>query len=284
MTPPPVLGWALAAVGPLLWVAVYGLAWARCRRRDVDWPPGRLLAAVAAAAVGLVALSPPVVAATDRFPGHVLQHLLLTMLAPMLAVLAAPVTLLLRAAPPVPRRALVGVLHGRWLRVVSTPVVLVASQVLPTVLLYLTPALHELHSRPLLHLLVHAHMVAAGLVFAAVLVPADPMPRRPGVGVRVALLVVVAGAHDAVARLVYARAGSSPLGEAGEVRAGAELLSAGSAVLEVALAICVMGAWYAAGGRALRAQQRRAELLGGGSRGVPAGRVGTAGTPGRGSG
>ncbi|NUP62603.1 MAG: cytochrome c oxidase assembly protein, partial [Nonomuraea sp.] len=64
------------------------------------WSRWRTASFVTGGALVTVALTDPVATlATTDFRGHMLQHLLLGMLAPLALVLGAPVTLLLRALP-----------------------------------------------------------------------------------------------------------------------------------------------------------------------------------------
>jgi cytochrome c oxidase assembly factor CtaG len=61
---------------------------------------------------------------TTLFSVHMVQHILLTLVAAPLIALGAPVTLLLRVATPaVRRRWILPVLHSRLLRIVSFPVI-----------------------------------------------------------------------------------------------------------------------------------------------------------------
>jgi putative membrane protein len=240
------------AVGALYLAGVVALA-----RRGTGWPAGRLLAAAAATACAGVALSPPVTAAAHQFPGHVGQHLLLTMLAPLLLALAAPVTLALRTLPRRPRRVLLGVLHSRPVRLLTVPAVVVVLELGSLAALYLTPLYGLLHTSPALHVLVHGHMVATGCLVSWLLVGADPMPRRPGTAVRLGTLVVLAAGHAVLAKGLYAAAPAA-LGPVAEVERGAQLLYYGGDAAELLLAVAVMGEWWRRTGRRLRAEQRRA--------------------------
>src|SRR5687767_11352494 len=76
-------------------------------------------------AVLVLALQSPIEAYdTTLFSVHMVQHLLLTMIAAPLLALGAPITLLLRVAPgAVRRRYILPVLHSLPLRVLSFPVV-----------------------------------------------------------------------------------------------------------------------------------------------------------------
>lgn len=55
------------------------------------------------------------------FSIHVVQHMLLGMIAPVFLALGAPMTLALRTASPATRRRLVAVIHSRYARVLAHP-------------------------------------------------------------------------------------------------------------------------------------------------------------------
>ena len=255
-TPSP-WAWVLALALPVTAGALYLAGVAALARRGTTWPVGRLLAAAAGCACAGAALSPPVTAGAHLFPGHVVQHLLLTMLAPLLLACSAPVTLALPTLPRRPRRALLGVLHSRPGRVLTAPAVVVVLELGSLAALYLGPLYGLLHTRPALHLVVHAHMVLTGCLVSWLLVGADPMPRRPGTPARLGVLVVLAAGHAVLAKALYATAPGA-LGAADEVRRGAELLYYGGDVVELLLAVAVMAEWWRRTGRRLRAEERRA--------------------------
>jgi putative membrane protein len=247
-----------AWLGPLLLLdpaVLYLVGWRVLARRGTAWPLRRGAAAAGALLSAAAALSLPFRSAT--FPAHVAQHLTLAMLAPLLLACSAPVTLALRTLPRRPRTALLRLLHGRPLRLLTAPAVVVVLDVGSLAVLYLTPLYGALHHRPALHLLVHGHMVLTGCLLSWLLAGVDPMPRRPSTPGRVAVLVLVAGAHGVLAKFLYARPPAA-LGAADQVRAGAQLLYYGGDAVELLLAVAVMAEWYRRTGRRLRAEQRRA--------------------------
>jgi len=245
---------ALLAASALSAVA---LAAARhLRARGDGWPARRSLAAVAAAGCLPVALALPDALRTPPFTGLVVQHVVLVVVLPVVLVLSAPVTLALRTLPRRLRRLLLAVVHGAWARAVLSAPVVVALQVSGNVVAFLTPLHHALAGRPVLALVLHAHMVLAGCAFAAFAVGRDPLPRPPGPRTRLVVLVLVGAAHDVVARLLLAH---PPAGETlPDVTAGAHLLVAAGTVGDVGLAVLVLARWYAAGGRRLAHERRRA--------------------------
>jgi putative membrane protein len=228
---------------------------ARLRGRGDRWPAGR--SALWAAAAACV---PVAVAAGDVLRGHglvvhVVQHVLLGMVLPVLAALSAPVVLALRTLPPRSRAALLSLLHSRWAAVVLSPPVVVLLEVSGVAAFFLTPLHHALEGRPGPALAVHAHMVVTGYLLASLLVGRDPVRGRPGVRGRLLVLLLVAGAHDTVALLLAASAPAGP--DPDHVAAAARLLSAAGTVVDVGLAVLVLGDWYAAGSRRLAHERRR---------------------------
>ena len=216
-------GWLLLlAAGVLL--AVYLVAEGALHRRGDRWPVPRTGAAVAAALAWAVAGVWPVRGEVD----DVVVHLLVTMAAPVLLALSAPVSLALRTVRPRSRELLVRALHLRWSRAVTWLPVATVLEVGGLYLYYLVPV------PPAVHGLLMVHMVAAGWLFATVLVGPDPVPRRPSLVARAVALATVFAAHDVLAKLLYARGGG----------AAAELLFYGGDVVELFTAVVLFGRWY----------------------------------------
>ena len=112
----------------LVGLAVTLVGWLLLRRRvaaahpDHPHPRWRELAFLAGLATVAIALNSPIEAYLgELFSVHMLQHLLLELVAAPLLLLGAPATLVLRAAPPSVRRRLLAVLHSRVVSVLSFP-------------------------------------------------------------------------------------------------------------------------------------------------------------------
>ena len=110
---------------------LYLAAVRRLRRRGDAWPTGRTLAWLLGCAALLFATSSGLGRYMPAmFSMHMVAHMLLSMLVPILLVLGAPVTLALRALPtagrgepPGPREWLLAALHSRVSRFLTHPVV-----------------------------------------------------------------------------------------------------------------------------------------------------------------
>ena len=228
----------LLVVALLVAATAYVLAARRTR-----WPAGRAvrwLGGTAVATAGLVVG----LAGPQDLRAHAAGHLLLGMVAPLLLVTAAPVTLALRTLPRPRARALGRLLRSRPVAVVSHPAV---AALLDTGGMWLMFRTDLLTAAP--PVLVHVHMLAAGYLFAFSLVGSDPAPHRAGLGTRAAVLVAAVAAHDVLAKLVYA----TPA--AGAETAGLLLYYGGTPVHVVLLVL--LGREWAAGQHRARVRRRR---------------------------
>jgi cytochrome c oxidase assembly factor CtaG len=142
------------------------------RRRTVAWLAG--LAAI------LVALDSGVERYdTTLFSVHMVQHLLLTMIAVPLLLYAGPITLLLRASGPATRRRwILPLLHARVVRGISHPVVawLVFAGVMWAS--HFSPLFNAALEDELLHRLEHALFLGSAALFWWPVVGPDPSPWR----------------------------------------------------------------------------------------------------------
>ncbi|MEW1613437.1 MULTISPECIES: cytochrome c oxidase assembly protein [unclassified Streptomyces] len=217
---------------------------ARARRPAPGWGRWRTASFLAGCAVLAVALLPPVAPfAHEDFRGHMVQHMLIGMYAPLALVLGAPVTLLLRTLPAGRARRLTGLLHSRPLRAVARPVpaLLLSTGTLPV--LYFTPLFDATMDRPFLHWLMHAHFLLSGCLFAWVIAGPDPAPARPGVPARLVVLGVAVAAHATVSQLLYGGFLVDVHAPIPQVRGGAEIMYYGGDIAELLLAAALVTTW-----------------------------------------
>jgi len=147
---------------------------------------------------------------TTLFSDHMLQHVLLTLIATPLLALGAPITLLLRVTRPEPRRRVIlPILHSRIIRVLAFPVV---SWVLFAAVMWGThfSSLFELSlENPFVHDLEHLLYLTAGLLFWWPAVGLDPAPWRMPHPVRVMYLFLQMPQNTFLALAIYSA--SAPL-------------------------------------------------------------------------
>ena len=196
------LGWQLDPASLLL-VGLTGVLYAvgvrRLAARGRRWSPARTVALAAALAVAVLGTQSGIARHEDaRLWVHMVQHTMLGLVVPLLLVLAAPLTLALQSAAPVTRRSLRTLLRSRPAHVLAHPVVAWALFGGGLAAIYLTPLLDLSVRNDVVHLLVHAHVVASGTLFLAVLVGVDPLPGRPPHAARLLALLVAVPFHAVI--------------------------------------------------------------------------------------
>jgi putative copper resistance protein D len=132
---------------------------------------------------------------TTLFAPHMVQHMLLTMVAPVFLSLGAPVTLALRTFRPAPRRALLALLHSRFAALVSFPLFGWAFFVASPFALYFTGWYEATLDDRLLHELLHAHFLLVGCLFFWPLLGIDPVPGRRSHPLRMLLVATTLPFH-----------------------------------------------------------------------------------------
>lgn len=192
--PPFTLGRGLAwsadpffLVACLLVLTLYCWAVVRLTRRGDKWPAGRTVSFVLGVlSVGLTMCTALNDYGMVMFSVHMVQHMVISMVSPILLLLGAPITLALRALPPAsrgsrgPRELLLTLLHSRALRGVTHPVFTIPVFVASLYGLYFTPLFDFLMGSPVGHIAMMTHFLVVGLVFFWPIMGVDPGPHRPG--------------------------------------------------------------------------------------------------------
>jgi putative membrane protein len=210
-----------------------------------SWPPWRTASWFAGLACAAAAVTGPLAtAAHHNFTAHMAGHLLLGMAAPLLLVLAAPVTLALRALPTRHARMLSHLLRSRPARLLTHPVTAAILNAGGLWALYTTSLYQQMAQHTWLHLLVHAHVLAAGYLFTAAIIGVDPAPHRPGPRVRAAVLVAFLAAHGILAKHLYAH--PPPGVPQAQAEAGGQLMYYGGDALDLVLIAIFCWQWYVA--------------------------------------
>ncbi len=194
-------GVGLAVVG--LGTAAYVVGVLTLRRRGDRWPVGRTVSwFLGLALVGYVTMGGLGVYSHVMFSAHMGAHMVLSMMAPILLVLGAPITLALRALPGSdvpggdgPRQVLVAFLNSRWSRVVTNPAFATIMFVGSLYAIYFTGLYDVLMANHLGHAFMEVHFLLAGYLYYEVIIGLAPLPRRlPHLG-RLGLVVAVAPFH-----------------------------------------------------------------------------------------
>lgn len=135
------------------------------------------------------------------FSAHMTMHMIMAMVVPIFLTLAAPITLLMRGVPARkddsrgPREWVLGIIHSRYGRFFSHPVVAAINFAGSMILFYYTPLFEYAMSTHIGHILMIVHFTLAGYFFANALIGIDPGPNRPGHAQRLLLLLATMAFH-----------------------------------------------------------------------------------------
>jgi len=256
-TPFALLGSGAAAV----W---YVGATRRVARAGLPVSPRRTAAFLSGVAVLVIALASPIDTYADvSFTVHMVQHLLLSFVAPPLLALGAPIALALRASAPRTRSRLRTWLRGRTARALANPVVgFVAFATLPFVV-HFSPLFDLALRNTWVHAGEHLLLLAVGAIYWWPLVGADPIPHRPGHGVRVLSMLLMLPAQSFVALAITAASAPlyptyaalpAPFGPnaLADQRAAAAVMWVIGAILTISFALAAAAAWRRAEESAVR--------------------------------
>jgi len=185
----------------IIYIIAVIVAW----RRNKSWRLYRLFLWLAGISCALSAVTGPLAARSPQdFTAHMLGHLLLGMLAPLLMVLGCPMTLLLRTLKVEHARNLSRILKSNPIRLISHPIVASLLNVGGLWILYLTSLFQTMHHNGLLHILVHLHVFLAGYFFTSAFIYADPQPHRTGYLYRSIVLILALACHSILSKYIYA--------------------------------------------------------------------------------
>ncbi|MFE9815304.1 cytochrome c oxidase assembly protein [Streptomyces sp. NPDC005773] len=174
-------------IGCVLTVVLYAYAVLRLRRRGDGWPVSRtVFFVIGVLTIALVMCTRLNDYGMVMFSVHMVQHMVISMLSPILLLLGAPVTLALRALPVAgrgrkgPRELLLMLLHSRYMKIITHPAFTIPLFIASLYALYFTPLFDFLMGSTAGHLAMMVHFLAVGLVFFWPIMGIDPGPHRPG--------------------------------------------------------------------------------------------------------
>jgi cytochrome c oxidase assembly factor CtaG len=268
--------WSVLAVASIVLLLAYLIGVARLRRTGVRWSWWRTASWV----VGTLTLFFATGTGLNGygmvlFSDHMTQHMVLSMIAPILLLCGSPITLALRSLPRgkgtagVPRALLLEVLHSRFARFLSHPAFTVPLFLASLYGVYFTPVFDDLMADPLGHQFMLAHFLVTGLLFFGPILGQDPWPRTVSYPGRMLELLIPVPFHaffgvaimmaDSLVVRTFARPvgwGIDPLADQGS--AGAIAWSVAELPTVVVLAV-VFFSWAGSDDRRGRRLDRAAE-------------------------
>ena len=210
----------LMFIGGVIALSAYIAGVRRVRKLEVPWSVGRTLCFITGIVLLIWCTNGGVSKyAMITFSSHMIQHMTLSMIAPIFIVLGMPVTLALRALPaasdPHHRNArgwILAGIHSPYSRLVSHPLIVLVIFTFGLYGLYFTSFFSTLMASHSGHVLMEIHFLLTGLLFAWVIVGVDPMPRDFPHWARLILVLVAISLHAFFAIAIMQS--SVPIGDA----------------------------------------------------------------------
>lgn len=230
------------------------LAWYLQRVRRVEgrgrhWPVSRTICFAAGLLMVELALGSSVaVLAGSTFTAHIIQHLLLMIIAPPLLAFGAPMTLLLQTCSRPFKTRVLRQLHSRWFGILSHPLTVFFLYYLSMYAFFLTPAIGYSMNHMWLMDLINLGFLAGATLFWWPMVGLDPILQwkmSPGFKLLNLLIGIPVESFLGVALLMQSRSVASMYTLA-STHAGGGVLWAASEVATLAALAPVFAQWAAA--------------------------------------
>lgn len=227
----------------IIMLFLYLLAVYMSNKSKRKWPKYRTLLWLVGIVLAIISVSGPLAqqAHTD-FVAHMVGHLFLGMLAPLLLALAAPMTLFLRALPVKTSRSITRILRTRFIHFFQNPIVASILNVGGLWLLYTTPLFEMMHENSLLYIFIHIHIFLAGYLFTISIIYIDPTPHRKSYIYRSVFFLFALAGHAILSKYIYA---NPPIGiSKTEAEMGGMIMYYGGDAIEIGLIIILFYQWF----------------------------------------
>jgi putative membrane protein len=224
---------------------LYMMAVVRSNQWYKPWPRYRTVCWTLGVLVAILSVAGPLAKfAHVNFTAHMVGHLLLGMLAPLLMALAAPITLILRTLRIPTARKVSKILKSSPSRFLTNPIVSSILNIGGLWMLYTTSLYSLMHENILLHLIVHFHVFIAGYLFTVSVIYIDPRPHRLSFWYRSIVLIVALAGHGILSKYIYAH---PPIGVSIEqAESGAMLMYYGGDAIDIVLIFILCLHWFRA--------------------------------------
>ncbi|WP_454191085.1 cytochrome c oxidase assembly protein [Paenibacillus sp. Marseille-Q7038] len=223
--------------------AIYLYAAWSSNRRCRQWPTYRYICFAVGVLCSASAVTGPLADwAHLDFRAHMLGHLLLGMLGPLLIVLSSPFTLALRTMKVYWARRVTRLLKTKPLLLITHPISASILNIGGLWLIYGTGLYTVMHYNMLIHILVHFHVFTAGYLFTASMIYTEPIPHRTSYTLRSLTMIIAFAAHGILSKRIYANPPEGiPLDQG---RTGGLLMYYGGDLIDLVLIFIFCLQWY----------------------------------------
>ncbi|WP_042146836.1 cytochrome c oxidase assembly protein [Paucisalibacillus sp. EB02] len=223
----------------------YLLAVYYSNRKFKKWPFYRIIFFTLGILCALLSITGPLAKlAHQDFSIHMITHLFLGMLAPLLLLLGAPMTIFLRSISTHNARKVTTLLKSKPIQFMHQPIIASVLNMGGLWLLYTTSLYSSMHENALLYLLIHVHVFLASYLFTMSMIYIEPTLQRHTYMYRSIILVIALAAHAILAKYIYA---FPPKGvPQPEAELGGMLMYYGGDAIDLIIIIILCHQWYKA--------------------------------------
>ncbi len=183
--------------------ALYAIGVLRVKRNEIKWSTLRTISFLIGIGLVVWTTSAGISSyAKVSFEYHMIQHMVLSMIAPIFIVLGAPITLALRALPAqkvsehrIARDWILAILHSGYSRLITHPLMVLGIFTFGLYAMYFTPLFATLMGSHTGHIFMEVHFLISGLLFTYVVIGADPSPREVPYWSRLMIVLVGLSLH-----------------------------------------------------------------------------------------
>ena len=227
----------------LLLIVFYIVAVNISNRKKKTWPIYRIISWSLGVLCAMLAVIGPIAdLAHTYFSDHMISHVLLGMLAPLLLAIGAPMTLLLRTVKVPIARKLTYILRSRPVHFFQHPITASILNIGGLWLLYTTELFPLMHESLLLYVFIHVHIFLAGYVFTISIISVDLTPFKKRYLYRTVVSLFALAGHAVLAKYIYA---NPPFGVSkSQAELGGMIMYYSGDTVEVGLIIILFYQWY----------------------------------------
>ncbi len=194
--------WTMLLIG-ITAAALYLAGVTRLRRNDIPWHPLRTTSFFIGVSILIWTTCAGIAMyAQISFSAHMIQHMMLSMMAPIFLVSGTPVTLALRALPAShdgmhrsSREWVLAILHSRYAQFISNPLIVLTIFTFGLYGMYFTSLFSTLMASHIGHIFMEIHFLLSGTLFAFVVIGSDPAPREIPYWARLLMVLVALSLH-----------------------------------------------------------------------------------------
>ena len=194
--------WFMLSIS-LVALCLYYMGLRRLKASSISWPVLRTVSFTCGLVLVMWASSAGIAKyAMVSFASHMIQHMILSMIAPIFVVLGAPITLALRALPAQreaehrnAREWLLAILHSTYSRFITQPIIVLIIFTFGLYGMYFTSLFANLMSGHVGHVFMEVHFLISGLLFSFIVIGVDPAPRHVPHWTRLMLVMVAISLH-----------------------------------------------------------------------------------------